>query len=131
LQAPVRDRSERELEIIERVRSICATLPEVDERVDGFGHAAFSVGSKSFVLIGAGKGEGSLSFKSDAITQSRLAQTGPYVRTPGLGHHGWVTLWGDSKINWEDMRDLIADAYRLVAPRRILRGMASPTDTDP
>jgi predicted DNA-binding protein (MmcQ/YjbR family) len=103
------------------VRSICRTFPEVDVRIDGFGHTAFSVASKSFVLVGAGRGNGSLSFKSDPITQSRLAETGPYVRSPGLGHHGWVTVWGEATIDWDDMCDLISDAYRLVAPTRILR----------
>jgi hypothetical protein len=36
---------------------------------------------------------------------------------------GKVTLWGEAKIDWDDMRELIADAYRLVAPKRILRQM--------
>jgi predicted DNA-binding protein (MmcQ/YjbR family) len=118
-----RERSARELELIERVRSICAELglPEVETVIDGFGHTTFRVAKKSFVMIGGGEGDGSLSIKADHATQAVLVRRGPYVRTPYIGQHGWVTAWGDVAIDWEEVQDLISDAYRLAAPRRLLR----------
>lgn len=115
---PPRERSERELELIAEVQRIAAALPDVDVAVDGFGHTSFRVRNKPFVMIGGGQGAGSLSIKSDPTTQSMLVRRGPFVRTPFLGQHGWVTLWGDAPIDWEEVRDLVEDAHRMVAPKR-------------
>jgi predicted DNA-binding protein (MmcQ/YjbR family) len=120
-----RERSETELDMIRHVEQICATLPEVDIIIDGFGHTTFKVAKKSFVLVGgghAGQGEGgSISIKSDPITQEALVRQGPYVRTPYIGQHGWVTVFGSSPIDWEEVTELINDAFNIVAPKRLRR----------
>lgn len=74
-------------------------------------------------MIGEGtRGQGSLSIKADRIAQEALVRRGPYVRTPYIDQHGWVTLWGDTKVDWVEVRDLVEDAYRIAAPKR-LRGL--------
>ena len=119
---PIRMLSARELEIIERMQAIAGALPEAETGVDGFGHTTFKVNQKSFVLIGGGlKGEASLSIKADPTTQSLLVQRGPYIRAPYIGQHGWVTLWGDQEFDWDEIAQLAHDAYRLVAPKRLLK----------
>ena len=117
-----RVRSRRELELIEKVKEICAPLPEVDVIIDGFGHTTFKVAKKSFVLVGAGHNdEGSMSIKADHDTQQALIKRGPYVRTPYIGQHGWFTLFGDAKIDWSEVQELIIDAYNMAAPKRLRR----------
>ena len=117
-----RERTARELELIAGVGEICTKLRDVSVERDGFGHTSFRVAKKTFVMIGEGtKGQGSLSIKADRITQEALVRRGPYVRTPYIGQHGWVTLWGDAKVDWAEVRDLVEDAYRLAAPKRLRR----------
>lgn len=121
---PDRDRSAQELRLIEKMKKLAAKLPEVDVSIDGFGHTTFKVGKKSLVLIGGGEdGKGSLSIKADVDTQRALIKRGPWVRTPYIGQHGWVTAWGDAKLDWAEVADLFEDAYRISAPKRLLRDL--------
>jgi hypothetical protein len=117
-----RERSASELKLIEKMKKLAAKLPEIDVAVDGFGHTTFKVGKKSLVLIGGGEdGKGSLSMKADVDTQRALIKRGPWVRTPYIGQHGWVTVWGDAKLDWNEIAELLEDAYRASAPKRLLR----------
>src|SRR6476661_89971 len=105
---PDRERSKNELELIRRVTAICKDLPQVETIIDGFGHTTFKVAKKSFVLIGGGHAdEGSMSIKADRDTQEALIKRGPYVRTPYIGQHGWVSVFGDVKLDWEEIEELI------------------------
>lgn len=118
-----REPNANEQVLIDGVRRIGAALPEVGQERDGFGHTVFKVRKKSFVMIGDGDGRGSLSIKSDLTTQDLLVQRGPWVRTPYIGQHGWITLWGDAPIDWEEVDGLVRDAWRMCAPKRLLKGM--------
>jgi hypothetical protein len=121
-----RIRSPQELKLIEKTKKICARLPEVDVGVDGFGHTTFKVGKKSLVLIGGGHGDehrGSLSIKADPTTQQMLVKRGPWIRTPYIGQHGWVTAWGDDKLDWGEVAELVRDAWHASAPKRLLKMM--------
>jgi predicted DNA-binding protein (MmcQ/YjbR family) len=116
---PKREPSGRERELIEEVRAICASIPEVSEERDGFGHTVFKVRKKTFVMIGDGYGKGSISIKSDPTTQDLLVKRGPWQRTPYIGQHGWVSVWGDDPVDWEEVRELVRDGYRMAAPKRL------------
>lgn len=121
-----RDRplSVHEKEIIDRLRLIVADLPEVVVERDGFGHSSFRVGKKSFVIVGRGEGVGLVAIKADHVTQDALIRRGPYYRTPYIGQHGWVSIGTDVPIDWSQLEELVNDAYRLAAPKRLLRKLA-------
>jgi len=39
-----------------------------------------------------------------------------------MAHHGWVGVYVDvDRIDWPEIEDLLADAYRLVAPKSLAR----------
>lgn len=59
------------------------------------------MGKRTFVRVGDGHGQGSLSIKTDPASQAFLLRRGPYERTPYIGQHG----------------------YRLVAPKRLVRAL--------
>ncbi|MGQ0563250.1 MAG: MmcQ/YjbR family DNA-binding protein [Gemmatimonadota bacterium] len=120
MSGPDRERSARELKLIEKVKKITAKLPGIDVGIDGFGHTTFKAGKKSLVLIGGGEGQGSLSVKADVETQRALVKRGPWLRTPFIGQHGWITAWGDAKLDWDEVAELVSDAYRASAPKRLL-----------
>lgn len=101
------------------LREACAPLPEVTEVVDGFGHTTFKVARKSFVIAGMSDAAGVISIKSDPVNQAHLVRTGPYYRSPYIGQHGWVSVTDPLAHDWDEIRELIADAYRMVAPKRL------------
>jgi predicted DNA-binding protein (MmcQ/YjbR family) len=38
---------------------------------------------------------------------------------PYVGPFGWIGVWLDGGVDWEELGDLLRDGYRLVAPRRL------------
>ena len=75
-------KSAEELAILDRLRELCAPLPEVAEAVDGFGHTSFRVANKPFVMMGSQ--ELHLAIKCDPISQDLLVRTGEF-RPADLG----------------------------------------------
>ena len=39
---------------------------------------------------------------------------------PYVGPGGWVGVWLDRRVRWTELGGLLADGYRMVAPRRLL-----------
>ena len=107
----------------ERLRSLTAGLPEVVEALDGFGHTSFRVRKRSFVILGQGGDAPSLSIKADRHTQAHLIRHTAFVRSPYIGQHGWVTLSDATDADWEHVAVLVRDAYRLAAPRTLVRSL--------
>ena len=124
-------KSKQGLDMLDRVRAICTSLPEVEELIDGFGHNVFKVRGKSFVIMGENDGPPGLSFKSDKEQQYVLLQQGGYVKTPYIGHHGWVSLNTDADPDWDQLAELIKEAYLRAAPKRLVKQMLETgTETD-
>ncbi|MBP1933344.1 MmcQ/YjbR family DNA-binding protein [Ammoniphilus resinae] len=113
--------SKHGIEILEKVRGICETLPEVEEIVDGFGHTTFKVKGKSFVIMGESGGSIGLSFKSDKEMQFILLQQDKFFKTPYIGHHGWVSVKTDEPIDWNELGALIKEGYLRAAPKRLVK----------
>jgi hypothetical protein len=112
-----RRKSQKELRILERLRKLCTALPEVVEAVDGFGHTSFRVGKKPLAMMGSQ--ELHLAIKADSVTQEALVRSGRYTRTPFLGQHGWVSVVDFDGLDWAEINELVTDAYRRTAPKRL------------
>jgi len=113
-----REKSPQELRILARLRKICLALPEVTEAVDGFGHTSFRVGKKPIAMMGSQ--ELHLAIKADPVTQEAQVRAGRYKRTPFLGQHGWVSVADFDQLDWAEIEELVSDAYRRTAPKRLL-----------
>jgi predicted DNA-binding protein (MmcQ/YjbR family) len=106
---------------LENLRNICLALPETVEIIDGFGHNTFKINGKSFVISGESDKGFSLSFKSDRETQEILLQKDYFFKTPYIGHHGWVSIQNPNGENWDELTDLILEAYLRAAPKRLIK----------
>ena len=106
---------------IERLRKTVAVLPEVVEKIDKFGHVAFRVRDKPFVMIGNGTGEGSLAIKADVHTQRFLIEQRGFHRTPYIGQHGWTSVPRLPPEDWDEVEGLVREGYRLAAPSSLVR----------
>lgn len=107
--------------MLENVRKICLALPEAVEVIDGFGHNTFKINKKSFVISGESDKGFSLSFKSDRENQEILLQNECFFKTPYIGHHGWVSILNPNGEDWNELTDLIQEAYLRAAPKRLVK----------
>ncbi|MFP7299101.1 MmcQ/YjbR family DNA-binding protein [Neobacillus niacini] len=107
--------------ILEKIRDICLALPKAVEHIDGFGHNTFKINGKSFVISGENENGFSLSFKSDRETQEILLQKEHFYKTPYIGHHGWVSIQNPTDSDWDELKDLLQEAYLRAAPKRIIK----------
>jgi predicted DNA-binding protein (MmcQ/YjbR family) len=46
---------------------------------------------------------------------------------PYVGPSGWVGVWLDEVVDWEDLADLLRDSYLLVAPKRLRTELEAPS----
>lgn len=108
-----------------QVRELCLALPGVEERVTNPRHSAFQVRGKTFCYYlddhhGDGRLTAQVKLGLEAQEVLVSADPGRYFRPPYVGHHGWVGVYLDNgPVDWEQMRDFIAESYRRTAPRTL------------
>lgn len=120
-----------------RVRAICLALPEAHE-VEAWGEATFRVRNKLFAMYASaeshhGGGRPSIWIKAAAGNQSLMLQFAPhrFFVPPYVGPSGWVGVWLDSVAQWAELEELLRDAYRLTAPKRVAAQLdAAPAATE-
>lgn len=113
----------------ERIRAICLALPEVTEKVS-HGAPSFFV-RKQFVQLWP-QGHHDHQFPhlwcaAPPGAQQELVTTEPdrFFRPPYVGHRGWVGVRLDSPVDWDEMRAICVEAYRAVAPTKLISELDS------
>jgi predicted DNA-binding protein (MmcQ/YjbR family) len=107
---------------LKKVRSLCFGLPEASE-VEAWGHPTFRAGKKMFAGFGQENGVLSLGLKVGHDRQEELLQDARFFPTPYAAHMGWVSLRLDGKTDWNEVRELLREAYRQVALQRMLKAL--------
>lgn len=110
--------------IEDRIRAICTALPEATERTS-HGSPAFLVGKQFVMLWSAGHHDHAfphLWCAAPAGAQEELVASAPdrFFRPPYVGHRGWLGVRLDGDVDWAEVAELCTDAYRAVAPRRLV-----------
>ncbi len=107
-------------EPLERLRAICLALPEASEQ-GGVGNPSFKVRDKIFAMRHSVDGCMSMWCKAPPGVQDILVDSNPerFFVPPYVGHHGWVGIWLDGELDWEEIADLVHDSYRMTAPKRL------------
>jgi predicted DNA-binding protein (MmcQ/YjbR family) len=107
---------------VQRVRSICLALPEAEERPFG-GHRApaFRVRDKLFVVTS--EDATSMTMKAPKGAQPILVASEPerFFVPKYVGSKGWVGVRLDlgAAPDWDEMAEMIAESYCLIAPKRL------------
>ena len=112
-------------EILERVRAIGLGLPEVIERLSHGAPTFFVGGKKAFVMFHDDHhGDGRLAqwCAAEPGVQADLVNEEPdrFFVPPYVGHRGWIGVRLDRDLDWPEVAGIIDDAYRSVAPKRLL-----------
>lgn len=114
-------------ELTERVREICLGFPESTERVT-HGAPGFFV-KKQFVMLWPqghhGRDEPHLWAAAAAGVQAEVVGDDPerFFVPPYVGGRGWVGMRLDGDVDWHEVAEVCEDAYRHIAPPRLLRGL--------
>ncbi|HEY8019559.1 MAG TPA: MmcQ/YjbR family DNA-binding protein [Thermoanaerobaculia bacterium] len=106
------------------LRRICLALPEVTERLSHGEPTWFVRGKTTFVMYTDHHHDDRLAFWCAAPdgAQEALVAAHPrrFFRPPYVGHRGWLGVWLDVAVDWDEIADLVAEAYRRVAPGRLV-----------
>ena len=107
-----------------RLTKICLALPEASREVMG-SHATFRVRKKVFAyFLNNHHGDGivSISCKTLPGDHKVLVASDParFYLPAYIGSRGWVALRLDvGAVDWEEVAELIAGSYKMVAPRKL------------
>jgi hypothetical protein len=108
---------------LQKVRELCLALPEVSERLSHGEPTWFVQGKKTFVMYSTHHHSGHLGFWCAAPPGAQAAliasDPGRFFRPPYVGHRGWLGVCLEGKIDWDEIADLIEDAYRVIAPKSL------------
>jgi hypothetical protein len=103
---------------------ICLALPEVTREVCGQ-HAGFQIRKKTFVwFLNDHHGDGIVAVSCKVLPgdNQALAAANPkrFYLPAYTASKGWVALRLDtSKIDWDEVAELVATSYRLIAPKKL------------
>jgi predicted DNA-binding protein (MmcQ/YjbR family) len=114
--------------VLERVRKLCLALPSAFE-VEAWEHPTFRVGTGRGKMFCIAAEDGStIRVKADLVEREALLQQGPPFYMPAyVGTKGWVGMQlDDPQPDWEEVAELIATSYCLIAPKRLAAQVTVP-----
>jgi hypothetical protein len=100
------------------------SFPEVTERLSHGEPTWFIQGKRSFATYADHHHDDRLAFWCAAPDglQETLVERDPdrYFVPPYVGPRGWLGVYLDVSVDWHEVVDIVEDAYRTVAPQRLL-----------
>ena len=109
---------------LERLRSLCMALPEVVERLSHGEPTWFVRGKKTFVMFADHHHDERLAFWCAAPEGAQDSLAGAYperfFRPPYVGVRGWLGVYLDVPVDWDEVAAIVEDAYRVVAPKKLV-----------
>jgi hypothetical protein len=110
--------------LTDRVRAICLALPGMTEKVS-HGSPAFFAGKQAVMLWAEGHHDHDFPHlwcaAPPGVQEELIAGSDRYFRPPYVGHRGWIGVRLDGDVDWDEVTEVIEDAYRTVAPTKLLR----------
>lgn len=108
-----------------KVRKLCLSLPEAHE-VEAWGEPTFRVKNKLFAMYAKadnhhGEGRNAIWCKASRVNQRLMIDAAPdrFFSPPYVGPSGWVGVYLDREVDWDELKDLLRDAWRMTAPKKL------------
>ncbi|MGQ0825347.1 MAG: MmcQ/YjbR family DNA-binding protein [Actinomycetota bacterium] len=107
---------------LDRVRRICLAYPQASEKLS-HGSPTFFAGKKVFVMFlddHHGDGRLALWLAAPPGVQGELVDQEPerFFVPPYVGGRGWLGVRLDRAPDWDEIAQIVEDAYRLIAPKK-------------
>jgi predicted DNA-binding protein (MmcQ/YjbR family) len=103
---------------LNEMRRICLGLPEATETMT-WGQPHFRVRGKIFAGFGDHGGTESIGFKLEREHADAAIQDPRFTRAPYVGQHGWISMDVKGVRDWGEVRALVLESYRLIAPKAL------------
>ena len=108
-----------------RLRALCLELPEVTERPSHGEPTWFVRDKKTFVMYADHHHDDRVGcwLAAPAGAQQAHVANDParFFVPPYVGHRGWLGVRLDvPDVDWDELAGLVVDAYRTVAPKRLV-----------
>ena len=103
---------------LNEMRRICLSLPETAETMT-WGQPHFRVRGKIFAGFGDHGGIENIGFKLEREHADAVIQDPRFYRAPYVGAHGWVSMRVEGVRDWGEVRALVLESYRLIAPKTL------------
>jgi hypothetical protein len=118
------------MSVLARLRRICLALPEVSERLSHGEPAWFVRGKRLFVTFADHHHDDRVALwcAAPAGAQEAFVTTRPerFFRPPYVGHRGWLGVVLDDGVDWDELSDIVTEAYRAVAPKALAEAVDAP-----
>ncbi|MGI9004229.1 MAG: MmcQ/YjbR family DNA-binding protein [Pseudonocardia sp.] len=105
-----------------RLRALCLALPEVTEKIS-HGEPTWFV-RRVFVTYADHHHDDRVAFWCAAPpgAQEALVATRPdrFFRPPYVGGRGWLGVWLEGDLDWDEIVEIVTDAYREIAPKKLV-----------
>ncbi|MFC4123237.1 MmcQ/YjbR family DNA-binding protein [Nonomuraea zeae] len=115
------------MDALERLRELCLALPETTERLSHGEPTWFVRDKKTFVMFADHHHDDRLAFWCAAApgVQEEMVAEDPehFFRPPYVGHRGWLGVYLDVEVDWAEVEEIVADAYRRIAPKSLVARM--------
>ena len=109
---------------LDSLRRLCLALPETTERLSHGEPTWFIRGKKTFVTYADHHHDDKLGFWCPAPpgVQEELVAAEPerFFRPPYVGYRGWLGVRLDVDVDWDEVEQIVIDAYRMVAPKVLI-----------
>lgn len=106
------------------LRRLCLALPGTTERLSHGEPTWFIRDEKTFVNYSNHHHGDRLAFWCAAppgLQQSMVASDPEkFFVPPYVGHRGWLGVYLDVPVDWAEIAEIVEDAYRTVAPKRLV-----------
>jgi hypothetical protein len=128
--------SKQGLAALDRLREIADGFPEVTERLSHHTPTFFIRDKKVLVhLFEDHHGDGRLAIWCAAPpgVQAELVEQEPerFFVPPYVGHRGWIGLRLDIDPDWDEVTGILDDAYRIAAPKTLIKKLDEATAGEP
>ena len=120
-----RNGKQQQRDPLAEVRHLCLALPEVEERLSHGSPSFFIGGKKTFVMfLDDHHGDDRLAIWCAAPegVQADLVEEEPirFFVPPYVGGRGWLGVRLDRDPDWDELAEIVEDAYRTVATNKFL-----------
>ena len=116
--------------VLERIGALCLALPEVTVRVDESRAStrstaySFDIRRRSFCVLmatadAAGRPVPMLVLRAEPYDREALLSVGRPFFAPRAGPNR-IGVWLADDTNWEEIRELVTDSYRMLAPKKLI-----------
>jgi hypothetical protein len=128
---PAKTTSDPASDALAQVRRLCLALPETTERLSHGAPSFFVRDKKTFVMfLNDHHRDGRLALWCAAPQGAQEAliagDAERFFRPPYVGAAGWVGVRLDRSPDWNHLAAIVEDAYRAVAPARLVALLERP-----